>query len=79
MYVSKHHNRSVIDVTCMSCSSRKRFQPVRQDKRGGYRNVNWMRRPEHMPRAALIAEIQARNKLKEYEDRGDGFTRGDEW
>jgi len=38
-----------------------------------------MRRPNHMPRQALIDEVQARNRLIEYKDRGDGFTRGDEW
>jgi len=68
-----------VDVVCSNCTKRKQFYPVRQDERGAFRNVNWMRRPNHMPRKALIDEIQARNRLQKYKDRGDGFTRGDEW
>jgi len=68
-----------VDAICSSCSKRKQFHPIRQDERGGFRNVNWKWRPDHMPRHALIDEIQARNQLQKYKDRGDGFTRGDEW
>lgn len=52
-----------IDVRCMHCGRRVKFQWSRGDNRGRPRPVSVMPRPETMPRKALVQEMQARNRL----------------
>ncbi len=50
-----------IDVKCKNCGRRVKFQWERGDNRGRPRPVTVYPRPDHMPRHALVKEMQARN------------------
>ena len=44
LYVSKYSARKpeVIDARCRRCGKRRKFQPVRRDKRGGLRSIGFI-------------------------------------
>jgi hypothetical protein len=70
VYVSRLKNvlDPTIDTRCTNCGKRKQFKPNRVRSHyyrnaGRIRNVEFYKRPEHMPRKALLEEAKARNNL----------------
>ena len=77
MYVSRLKNilDPTIDTRCSNCGARKKFKPMRiashyYRNAGRTRNVEVFKRPEHIPRHALLAEVRMRNQLREYQVTG---------
>jgi len=77
VYVSRLKNilDPTIDTRCTTCGKRKQFKPMRiashyYRNAGRIRNVEFFKRPEHMPRHALLAEARMRNQLRDYQVTG---------
>ena len=72
IYVSRLKNilDPTIDTRCSNCGQRKKFKALRLGDRGRPRNIEFWKRPEHMPRHALLAEARMRNQLRQYQTTG---------
>ena len=65
----------VIDAHCKRCGRRIKMQISRQDNRGQVSPANFLMRPHHMPRKALIEEMMARNRRDALNAEIDGFQK----
>lgn len=53
--------RREIDSRCQLCGQRVRFFTHRRSKRGRKSKITFQKRPEHMPRIAIVRECRQRN------------------